>query len=73
MGAARLIPVAIAGHDVGRIELAGRRDGRPYSEADVSSLRAAGERVAAATLSLDPPRRAEKQPLARRAATESRS
>lgn len=48
------IPVAVAGRHVGRVELAGRRDGRAYRDYDTNLLLGAGERVASATLGLDP-------------------
>lgn len=50
------IPVEVAGHRVGRVELTGRRDGRAYGDYDTRLLIAAGERVASATLGLDPTR-----------------
>jgi hypothetical protein len=52
-GIALTIPVEVAGRQVGRVELTGRRDGRVYGEHETNLLLAAGERVALATLGLD--------------------
>ena len=48
------IPVEVAGSHVGRVDLTGRRDGRPHGEYHTKLLIAAGERLASATLGPDP-------------------